>query len=199
MMGGDQEQSWEKVFDNNTASSNPDGTQNCTKQPAERPILIDTLNDSQKSVTDSDDGSASNPSAASTKARDSGSASRANTTNLDVSKFAEGSAKELVRLAAIKHRTEKIDEKVEKALKKQGDALEKIDKKLAKATGRAEKSLERQRKAIEQDIEALNKRNETLIKEQEITEEQKKQNKVNLTFFGIFVSLVVVVGIILSF
>ena len=32
-----------------------------------------------------------------------------------------------------------------------------------------------------------------------VREEQKKQIKVNLTFFGIFVSLVVVVGIILSF
>ena len=32
-----------------------------------------------------------------------------------------------------------------------------------------------------------------------VREEQKKQNKVNLTFFGIFASLVLVVGIILSF
>ena len=32
-----------------------------------------------------------------------------------------------------------------------------------------------------------------------VREEQKKQNKVNLTFFGIFASLVIVVGIILSF
>lgn len=32
-----------------------------------------------------------------------------------------------------------------------------------------------------------------------VREEQKKQNKVNFTFFGIFASLVIVVGIILSF
>ena len=32
-----------------------------------------------------------------------------------------------------------------------------------------------------------------------IRDEQKKQNKVNLTFFGIFASLILVVGIILSF
>jgi hypothetical protein len=32
-----------------------------------------------------------------------------------------------------------------------------------------------------------------------VRDEQKKQNKVNMTFFGIFASLVIVVGIILSF
>ena len=32
-----------------------------------------------------------------------------------------------------------------------------------------------------------------------VREEQKQQNKVNFTFFGIFASLVIVVGIILSF
>ncbi|RPG96919.1 MAG: hypothetical protein CBD99_001985 [Candidatus Pelagibacter sp. TMED239] len=32
-----------------------------------------------------------------------------------------------------------------------------------------------------------------------VREEQKKQNKVNLTFFGIFASLILVVGVILSF
>ena len=32
-----------------------------------------------------------------------------------------------------------------------------------------------------------------------VRDEQKKQNKVNITFFGIFASLVIVVGIILSF
>ena len=32
-----------------------------------------------------------------------------------------------------------------------------------------------------------------------VREEQKKQTKVNFTFFGIFASLVIVVGIILSF
>ena len=32
-----------------------------------------------------------------------------------------------------------------------------------------------------------------------VRDEQKKQNKVNITFFGIFTSLVIVVGIILSF
>ena len=63
-------------------------------------------------MSDSDTSNVSSTASASTTTATKAYASHVNTTNFNINKFEDGSSRELVRLAALRFRTEEINEKV---------------------------------------------------------------------------------------